>query len=162
MRNAHHGVPDMPQSRRRFVGLSRTDIWRLAGVVLGGLFAGWLVGEVAQLIPGLRPPSVMGGTPAQSPFRQAQLPSPTPAVPHSDGAPAVTVSEGSSEVARRHVRPLRRVATPRLTTTESSIEPNDAARTTETSETDAAEVSSEAAAPLAVIDWLLDRSSRGH
>jgi hypothetical protein len=157
--------PDMPQPRRRFLGLSRTDIPRLAGAVLGGLFAGWLVSEVAQLIPWIPQTSVMGSTPAQSLARPAQSASPAPAVPHSDGAdtrPAapVTVPQGSSEVPRRRVRPLTRVTTPRLTTTESSIESN--MRTPETSATHAAGVSSDAADPLAVIDWLLDHSSRGH
>jgi hypothetical protein len=131
-------VPNMPQPRRRFFGLSRTDILRLAGSVLGGLFAGWLVSEVAQLIPGIRQTSVMGSTSAQSPFRPGQSPFPTSAVPQSDGADtrpaaAVPVSQGSSEVPRRRVPPVTRVATPGRTTTESSIEPN--VRTTETSAT---------------------------
>ena len=141
---------------RRVAGLA-------AGFVLGGLLAGWLVREAVHMRPRIRPEirrtPVIGLTLPRSP-------SPTPTVTYSDGAdmppaPAVSVSPGPIAAPRPRVQPVGRVAAERPTV-RSSIEPREkAARTPDTSASDAARRSSDAADPHAVIDWLLDPSSRG-
>jgi hypothetical protein len=116
---------------------------RTAGIILGGLIAGWLISEVIELMPGIRRTSVIGSTVAQS--------------------PPTTLAVTSSNVAETRptptVRRVRRLATTPSATSKSSIKPHEAPRTLQTSTTDAAKVSRDTDAPHAVIDWLLTRSS---
>jgi hypothetical protein len=132
---------------------------RMAGIVLGGLLAGWLVSEVAQLIPGIRRTPVIGSTLAQSP-------STTPAVTYSNRTdtrpvPPLIVSPASNGVTTRRVRPVTGVATARPAMSVSSIEPHEEAANTPNSIDAAARMSRDGADPHAVIDWLLDHRSRG-
>jgi hypothetical protein len=122
------------------------------------------VGAVVHAIPGIQPET------PRTPVMGLTLPrssSPTPTVTDSDradmpSAPAVSAAPTSNEAPRRRVRAVTRVAPARPTTPASRIEAHEeAARTPDTSASEAARASRDAADPSAVIDWLLDRSSRG-
>ena len=137
---------------------------RIAKFAVGALLAGWLVGAAVYTILGIRPgiqrKPVIGLTLPRSS-------SPTPTVTYSGradmpAAPAVSAAPGSNEVPQRRARALTRVAPSRPTTPAPSIKPHEqAARTPDTSTSEAARASRDAADPSAVVDWLLDRSSRG-
>ena len=137
---------------------------RIAKFAVGALLAGWLVGAVVYTVPGLRPGI------QRTPVIGLTLPrssSSTPTVTYSDradtpSAPAVSAAPSSTEAPQRRVRAVTRAAPARPTMAASRIEAHEeAARTRDTSASEAARVSKDAADPSAAIDWLLDRSSRG-